>query len=100
MTPLELGRGQDIGSADVQDVVAGVALVGLVRGVVEALDDGQAAVLLAFHALLVKAAQESVVFGQVVLEILGVLAPGRGHQFGENGIRGGHVRDSLVHERL
>jgi len=91
LTPLEFLRRQHVAGRDVQHVVAGVAQVGGVRGVVQRLDDGQAAVFVPRHALAHHATIQGVVLGHVVLDVLPVLAEGRGHQFGEGAIRGNHV---------
>jgi hypothetical protein len=90
LRPVVLGRADHVGSVDVQRVVAGIALVGAVLGVLERQGDLVAAAFGLDVAVRLQLAQEGVVVTDVVHDIPRVIAQGGGHHLRERAVRRGH----------
>ena len=83
LTPLIFRCGNHVRLLDIQNIVAGVALVSPVRVVVKRLGNGQTTIFLPGLALFRQTLIQRVVVRDVVLHILRVVTPGSGDQLGE-----------------
>ena len=85
LLPVELRCGEHVRGTDVQHFVARVVLEGRVLGVLQFLDDGATAGDRLDRAALLHAVEERDVLGDVVRQLPGAVAQGRGDDFGQAG---------------